>query len=577
MQLATAPRPHPPPVPPRPSRQVVAEALKRSPRPPCPTRQAPPPPDTKPWRAQEQENVPKTAGPPAGAGRTIVYESALKGVNGESREVGEIGGADKNVLARLATDEKLKDKNLTSGTVDQAPIGGGGVSARDLEILQRQQQQQLGVRILSERNERNASNLQMQMQHGQRQRPTPVERHQLQVSHNNLRVHQLRLINAPRELPEPTKNAEQNANKQPKFTNQRHIQVVNGAVVFEAHNPQVKVTREQEDEVNTFPQDTQKPDILPAIEFEKINSANSVIKPERIKDSDTRRSPESPETVETKEKENRITESKEEDDLKPKTPPGKISHDDCATVVAVVDEPEPERKVAFEDSVNIQHEDWLEAGVRYSSTKITLSGDEVTDEAHDSSCSSAEEQFSGFDDYREEFTAFDFASIKEKIAMSSLQGLPPLPRSLSGFNLNTNRDGNEPPPPPARSSSKPQRGARGAPGGGRPSTQGRQLTTLDGQLATLRREMFGLRQLDLSLLSQLWSLNESIQEFRHLLQEQDDRAPSPSPSSEEGDDTSYGSHPPPHPRRPPPVTHHHRAPRPPPRNDSPSSEEYGAV
>ncbi|XP_049764169.1 leucine repeat adapter protein 25-like [Schistocerca cancellata] len=42
--------------------------------------------------------------------------------------------------------------------------------------------------------------------------------------------------------------------------------------------------------------------------------------------------------------------------------------------------------------------------------------------------------------------------------------------------------------------------------------------------------MFGLRQLDLSLLSQLWSLNESIQEFRQLLQEQDERSP-PSPSS----------------------------------------------
>lgn len=94
---------------------------------------------------------------------------------------------------------------------------------------------------------------------------------------------------------------------------------------------------------------------------------------------------------------------------------------------------------------------------------------------------------------------------------------------------------------------------------------------------------FGLRQLDLSLLSQLWSLNESIQEFRQLLQEQEDRAPSPSPSSEEGDDTSYGTHPPPPPRRPAPTLHHHRPPRPPrpPRpsasDESPSSEEYGAV
>lgn len=94
---------------------------------------------------------------------------------------------------------------------------------------------------------------------------------------------------------------------------------------------------------------------------------------------------------------------------------------------------------------------------------------------------------------------------------------------------------------------------------------------------------FGLRQLDLSLLAQLWSLNESIQEFRQLLQEQEDRAPSPSPSSEEGDDTSYGTHPPPPPRRPAPGVHLHRPPRPPrlprppPNDESPSSEEYGAV
>lgn len=112
--------------------------------------------------------------------------------------------------------------------------------------------------------------------------------------------------------------------------------------------------------------------------------------------------------------------------------------------------------------------------------------------------------------------------------MSSLQGLPPLPRSLSGFNLSGGRsEGCEPPPPPTRSSSKTQRGGKTPiQSSSRPSPPARQLTTLDTQLAILRREMFGLRQLDLSLLAQLWSLNESIQEFRQLLQEQEDRAPS---------------------------------------------------
>lgn len=43
---------------------------------------------------------------------------------------------------------------------------------------------------------------------------------------------------------------------------------------------------------------------------------------------------------------------------------------------------------------------------------------------------------------------------------------------------------------------------------------------------------YGLRQLDLSLLSQLWALNESIQEFRTIIQDQENLSPqSPSPSN----------------------------------------------
>ncbi|XP_067619087.1 serine-rich adhesin for platelets [Eurosta solidaginis] len=62
-------------------------------------------------------------------------------------------------------------------------------------------------------------------------------------------------------------------------------------------------------------------------------------------------------------------------------------------------------------------------------------------------------------------------------------------------------------------------------------------STLDTQLAILRKEMYGLRQLDLSLLSQLWALNDSIQEFRTMLESQepepDAYSPphSPTPSS----------------------------------------------
>ncbi|XP_055547447.1 uncharacterized protein LOC129731460 [Wyeomyia smithii] len=67
----------------------------------------------------------------------------------------------------------------------------------------------------------------------------------------------------------------------------------------------------------------------------------------------------------------------------------------------------------------------------------------------------------------------------------------------------------------------------------------RKPTTLDTQLAVLRREMYGLRQLDLSLLSQLWALNESIQEFRTMLQEQETLSPpSPTPSNSDANSVS---------------------------------------
>jgi len=88
---------------------------------------------------------------------------------------------------------------------------------------------------------------------------------------------------------------------------------------------------------------------------------------------------------------------------------------------------------------------------------------------------------------------FVCSSIQERIAMSSLQGLPPLPRSLSGFNLSGGRgESGEPPPPPTRSSSKSQRGGKTS--SSRPSPPARQLTTLDTQLAVLRREMVLVRE-----------------------------------------------------------------------------------
>ncbi|KAL7390642.1 hypothetical protein ABVT39_024797 [Epinephelus coioides] len=95
--------------------------------------------------------------------------------------------------------------------------------------------------------------------------------------------------------------------------------------------------------------------------------------------------------------------------------------------------------------------------------------------------------------------------------VSSVEGLPPLPRGLSGI-LNSSggswRDIEKVHSKRARIQADISRGGgdavrgHGKPGG------------LDAALALLRKEMVGLRQLDMSLLCQLWSLHEAIQEYK---------------------------------------------------------------
>ncbi|XP_013873101.1 protein FAM89A [Austrofundulus limnaeus] len=89
-------------------------------------------------------------------------------------------------------------------------------------------------------------------------------------------------------------------------------------------------------------------------------------------------------------------------------------------------------------------------------------------------------------------------------------GLPPLPKSLSGI-LNSSggswRDLQKVHSKRTRIQAEiSSRGGgetlRAKPGG------------LDAALALLRKEMVSLRQLDMSLLCQLWSLHEAIQEYK---------------------------------------------------------------
>ncbi|XP_022061936.1 leucine repeat adapter protein 25 [Acanthochromis polyacanthus] len=93
--------------------------------------------------------------------------------------------------------------------------------------------------------------------------------------------------------------------------------------------------------------------------------------------------------------------------------------------------------------------------------------------------------------------------------VSSAEGLPPLPKGLIGI-LNSSggswRDIEKVHSKRARIQADISRGdvQRG------PSKPG----GLDAALALLRKEMVGLRQLDMSLLCQLWSLHEAIQDYK---------------------------------------------------------------
>ncbi|KAG5334038.1 FA89A protein, partial [Acromyrmex charruanus] len=573
MQLATSQRPHPPPVPPRPSRQVVAEALKRSPRPPCPTRQAPPPPNTKPWRSdqqqmQQQQQQQQQVDPTGG--RTTVYES-LKECTKDCK--------DENV----SNDRNSRDRNQT----------------RNADTIVEDNRSENGNKVTSSHDQHHRLGTGSEKPYPTGNVPVNIvrKRNSLTEDQRPQRKLEIRRNSRGKDLTGALPYHRDRWKKFPDKDQQRENSVVTSTEKFETALTTTKppvairavnVSFEDEHRASSSSPDSARGRVTVS-HAEKCNGDL-----ERTDGRNARSTPTCPDEQQLQQQQETFVASGKlgNGGVKTLSPIEKSTNipsvDRAATTLLVVDE--SERKIAPSDQEdsndndsdnNIHRQDWLEAGVRYSSTQITLHGDDGDDDTDTVDVG----RVNGYDHHEEErITDLDFISIQERIAMSSLQGLPPLPRSLSGFNLSGRGESGEPPPPPTRSSSKSQRGSKTSlqTSSSRPSPPARQLTTLDTQLAVLRREMFGLRQLDLSLLSQLWSLNESIQEFRQLLQEQEDRAPSPSPSSEEGEDMTYGVHPPPPPRRPAP-TLHHRPPRPPrpPRpsasDESPSSEEYGAV
>ncbi|XP_061668860.1 sprT-like domain-containing protein Spartan [Syngnathoides biaculeatus] len=101
--------------------------------------------------------------------------------------------------------------------------------------------------------------------------------------------------------------------------------------------------------------------------------------------------------------------------------------------------------------------------------------------------------------------------------MACIDGLPPLPKSLSGL-LNSSggswRDMERMYVKKTMIQDDLSRGRNNADG-----LLANKPANLDAALALLRKEMVGLRQQDMSLLCQLWSLHESIQEYKGSCQD----------------------------------------------------------
>ncbi|XP_004620371.1 protein FAM89A [Sorex araneus] len=104
-----------------------------------------------------------------------------------------------------------------------------------------------------------------------------------------------------------------------------------------------------------------------------------------------------------------------------------------------------------------------------------------------------------------------------------VDGLPPLPKSLSGLLHSASGGGasggwRHLERLYAQKSRIQDELSRGGARGVRTSAPSPRPPNLDAALALLRKEMVGLRQLDMSLLCQLYSLYESIQEYKGACQ-----------------------------------------------------------
>lgn len=101
--------------------------------------------------------------------------------------------------------------------------------------------------------------------------------------------------------------------------------------------------------------------------------------------------------------------------------------------------------------------------------------------------------------------------------MACIDGLPPLPKSLSGLLNSSGGSWREMERMYAKKTMIQDDLSRGR--NNADNLLANKPANLDAALALLRKEMVGLRQQDMSLLCQLWSLHESIQEYKGSCQD----------------------------------------------------------
>lgn len=311
MQQQQQQRPHAPPVPPRPSKQVVVEALKRSStRLPCPTRQAPPPPtNVRPWRQLD-------------------YPSS----NNRFKPV------EKNHDVNLVKDTHQKKlpgfNNADNNNCNNIDNNDYNASSSDSNSNENEPSKKLTKNNISKTNDFCENNFDVI-----NQKPNLVDNQNNSVNnYENIVISN----NQERKLP-PT-------------TNQC---IILPAVINKLENNNLSTELSVGENTREI--------ISKEIHNKLITSPDSPVK--SITAPTT--------TIVITESDNKLQVLKKQNSVENLLASSSVSNassDDCATIVVVEKPNEDKISISSEEDKknNIHHQDWLESGIRYSSTKITI-------------------------------------------------------------------------------------------------------------------------------------------------------------------------------------------------------------